>query len=147
MGISWICEGTVILSNFSTVLALQPSGRAQINCNMINRLPKIWTPLQQRGEEISGASEVPDASRGGGETEREGKEKGRTQTFSGWLEFWSSNSDCFPSALLLLSPSFFLSWWMREKGVKRKPGHFFIILPNTHTWRKLVTTKRLQLNA
>ena len=41
--------------------------------------------MQQRGEEISGESEAPDASRGGGETEKEERRRGEPRySLDGW---------------------------------------------------------------
>ena len=43
--------------------------------------------MQQRGEEISGESEAPDASRGGGETEKEEGRRGEPRHSPGGWDF------------------------------------------------------------
>ena len=56
----------------------------------------------------------------------------------------------FRSRLLCPPPplSLFLSWLVDEREeCQKKTRSFLFILPDTQTWRKLVRSKRFQLNA
>lgn len=87
--------------------------------------------MQQRGEEISGESEAPDASRGGGETEKE-EGKGENPDI---LRVAGILVLKFRSRLLCPPPplSLFLFWLVDEREECQKKTRSFLFYSPRHT--------------